>query len=74
MKWYKIIFEPFDELLGKHYLGYYNNKFILVSHSAALLFSENALKNDIELKSFLKDKKYRLIKPKKIYDVMKYRY
>ena len=74
MKWYIIEFEPFDYLLGKHYLGYYNNSFVLVPKSAAKLFSEDAILNDIKLKTYLNNQTYRLIKPKKIYDIMKYRY
>lgn len=74
MEWYKIEFEPFDYPLGKHYLGYYDNEFKLVSKMSATLFSQDAIIKSDKLKLFLNNKKYRLVKPKKIYDIMKYRY
>lgn len=74
MEWYKIEFEPFDNLFGKHYLGFYDNCFVLVTINSAKLFSKNAIENDERLKQYLNTKKYRLIKPKKIYEIMKYRY
>ncbi len=74
MEWYIIEFEPFDYPLGKHYLGYHNNNFILVSKSAAKLFSDNTIIYDEDLKAFLKNKNYKLKKPRRIYDVIKYRH
>ena len=74
MEWYKIEFELLDNLSKKHYLGYFNGTFILVREGNAKLFSQKAIDNDEKLKDFLKDKKFKLIKPKKIYEIMKYRY
>lgn len=74
MEWYKIEFKPFDYPLGKHYLGYYNNEFVLVSKGAAMLFSKDTITNDYKLTKYLSGKTYQLIKVKKIYDIMKYRY
>lgn len=74
MEWYKIEFEPFDCPSGKHYLGYLNKTFFLVREGDAKLFSQKAIDNDEKLKEYLKDKKFKLIKPKKMYEIMKYRY
>lgn len=74
MEWYRIEFEPFDNPLGKHYLGYYDGEFVLVPHGAANFFSEKALQEDTKLLDFLKDKKYLLLTPLKAYDILKYRF
>ncbi len=74
MEWYIIEFELLDNSSKKHYLGYLNGNFILVREGDAKLFSQKAIDNDEKLKEFLKTKKYKLTKPKKIYEIMKYRY
>lgn len=73
MKWYYIEFEPFDDQISKHYLSFDMNDFILVKRRLAKLFPQKAIDNDEKLKLYLKGKKYRLIEPQKIYDVLKYR-
>ena len=73
MKWYKVMFEPFDLPWGKHYLGFISGDFKLVSQGVASLFSEDSFMNDDRLKNYLKGKTYKKIAQSKIYDFMKYR-
>ena len=73
MKWYYIEFEPFDDRETKHFLSFNTEGFILVTRRLAKIFSEKAIDNDEKLRNYLGNKKYRLIEPQKIYDVLKYR-
>lgn len=58
---YRIIFPPFDDILGKHYLGYQKSKgfYDATMHSSSIVTTQYL--NDEGLLKYLKDKDFRLL-------------